>query len=839
MKNICVFKGGALSALMVLLFVSMDALVKAQVVLSDTSYTQTFDSLASGLPTGWRVATGATATSLGTAGTTAPAVGGWSDTTGAFKNFASADDTSLTSSSSTSAQAASTNRALGIRQASSLDAGVAFEFNFSSSNLTISSLSLDLLMLSVQARSTTWTIDYGIGSSPTTFTSLGTYSDPGVFGATTLTINTGLSLLSDQSSVWIRVVALTASTGSGSRDSFGIDNFTLNYSASGSLVSIGAGNTFTPSSFGGAAITSADTAVFDGSAQTVTLNGAVAVGGVKFSTTGYTLAGSASDSLAVSGSITVDDAVSSTISGKITGTNGLTKAGNGTLALTGTNDYTGTTNISAGRLVIGSDDALGAAANGISLGGTLATTGDLTLGAGRTISGSGGLDAAAGSTLTIAGNVSAGSITLSGLGNTVFGGSSSAVTGLAFTNATSLTVTTGTLSLVGSLSANASSGTTSILGAVNFGTTADQTVTVASGGTLAITGPVVIGLSRHLIKAGGGTLDLTASSDTSGLNAVRMGSQGAAPVEAGTLIVGTGTVLGASASTNAFQFNAGTVQATSAVSSVASVSVGGRDNNGVSTPTFVGSATIFGGNLSFYRATGTTGNNRLTVNNATTFNGGWTATTGTGASTGTLIDGTGTLNINGGALIDQATQIGGTLVTTFTPGSGATLAITKASLSGTGGGVVNALIGSGATLQLSPESTASFNTLTLAAGSSLAVVAASGGATTFTGSLISVLTSLSLTGTGVITVDVGASTQLDAGTYTLLSLTGGLLSNPNSDTFVLGTNATGLGYSLTFDNNDLKLVASAIPEPAAWAALLGAAALLGCIVVRRRSSGVC
>jgi hypothetical protein len=84
-------------------------------------------------------------------------------------------------------------------------------------------------MLSVQDRSTVWSVQYGIGASPSSFTTLATFSDPGIFGSTTLTIP-GATLgaaLDNQAQAWFRVVALAASTGSGSRDSFAIDNFAI------------------------------------------------------------------------------------------------------------------------------------------------------------------------------------------------------------------------------------------------------------------------------------------------------------------------------------------------------------------------------------------------------------------------------------------------------------------------------------------------------------------------------------------------------------------------------------------------------------------------------------
>lgn len=203
----------------------------AQVTLTGTSYVENFNGIGDGVPVGWSVRTGANSSTLGSTATLTTALTSWGTTTGNFRNVAST--TGLTSSSSVANQEASSNRAMGVRQTGSFgDPGAAFIFNFNSTGMTLSSISLDALMLSVQANSTTWTIDYGIGASPSSFTSLGSYSDPGVWGTTPISI-TGSSLagLSNQSNVWIRFVALTATTAGGTRDTVAIDNFTINYSA--------------------------------------------------------------------------------------------------------------------------------------------------------------------------------------------------------------------------------------------------------------------------------------------------------------------------------------------------------------------------------------------------------------------------------------------------------------------------------------------------------------------------------------------------------------------------------------------------------------------------------
>ena len=218
------------AGLAVLLF--LPAAAFAQLTLTGTSYTQNFDNLGTSLPSDWTVRTGATASSLGTSATFTTASSTWANTTGDFKNLASA--TGLSSGSTTLAQNNSTNRALGIRQAGSFgDPGASFNFNFNSTGLTLSSLSVDLQLLSPQGYSTTWSLQYATGASPSSWTTFATYSDPGTFGSTTITASSGaLSGMSNQNNVWFRAVALSASTGSGSRDTFALDNFNLTFAAS-------------------------------------------------------------------------------------------------------------------------------------------------------------------------------------------------------------------------------------------------------------------------------------------------------------------------------------------------------------------------------------------------------------------------------------------------------------------------------------------------------------------------------------------------------------------------------------------------------------------------------
>jgi hypothetical protein len=228
-------------SMLILLTVTVPV-ASAQVILTGTNYVQTFDSLASGLPPGWSVRTNATATALGTVALFTTNTTTWGNTSGQFANYASTvnNGTNLFGGESTAVQTACTNRGPGVRQTLTFgDPGAAFVLQIQDTlGLANFELIVDLNMLSAQNRSNFWTIDYGFGNSPISFTPVWTNSDPSIFGAMTRTISFGNALDNQALPIWIRIVALDLSTGSGSRDTFGIDNFRLNYQASGSVAPI-------------------------------------------------------------------------------------------------------------------------------------------------------------------------------------------------------------------------------------------------------------------------------------------------------------------------------------------------------------------------------------------------------------------------------------------------------------------------------------------------------------------------------------------------------------------------------------------------------------------------
>ncbi|MEJ8802990.1 T9SS-dependent choice-of-anchor J family protein [Pontibacter sp. H249] len=202
-----------------------------QVTLTTSPYTQNFDGIGSGLPDGWSVRTGATANSLGNSVAFTSAQTAWSSTSGQFNNRASLDG--LGTTASTTEQNSSSDRALAIRQTGSFgDPGAAFVFSLANTKgyrgFTIDFKAQELTN---DGRTVTWTVDYAVGEEPSNFISTGTTITTSGIKSTAVSIPvsnlTAIDNLDEP--VHFRIVALSGSTGGGSRDVFAIDDFTLSF----------------------------------------------------------------------------------------------------------------------------------------------------------------------------------------------------------------------------------------------------------------------------------------------------------------------------------------------------------------------------------------------------------------------------------------------------------------------------------------------------------------------------------------------------------------------------------------------------------------------------------
>jgi autotransporter-associated beta strand protein len=257
--------------------------------------------------------------------------------------------------------------------------------------------------------------------------------------------------------------------------------------------------------------TNGDSAIFGGTGATVTLGSDITTAGITINSTSYTLAKDTGNAFTLTVNGTITNNQTATITAKLAGTSGLTKAGSGTLVLNAANSYTGATTIQSGTLQ--------ARATGALTTGTTVTIGNgssnatLDVRASQTIAGIGNSGSG---TATINQSQTTGTTTLtinpSGAGlaaaDSTFAGTikdGDATHLLAITKAGSNTLTlTGTNSYSG---ATTISGGTLKLGSSLTG----STTVIVSGGTLSgndTTGNIDLGtgavsMSSGAISAGG------------------------------------------------------------------------------------------------------------------------------------------------------------------------------------------------------------------------------------------------------------------------------------------------------------------------------------------------
>lgn len=198
-----------------------------------------FNNIGTALPTGITGRTAATATSLGTetGATLTPGATttGWAVVGGGFKNYASA--TGLDAATTAADQATATNRALGIRQVGVSDKEVAFVFELNNT-LNKNNLKMSFLLQSLDAgspRITTWSVDYANADAPTSFSAPQTVTGTlttgnSTFSSNTINVDFGSALNNKSGKIFIRIVALGVTTGSGNRATSAIDDvqFTWN-----------------------------------------------------------------------------------------------------------------------------------------------------------------------------------------------------------------------------------------------------------------------------------------------------------------------------------------------------------------------------------------------------------------------------------------------------------------------------------------------------------------------------------------------------------------------------------------------------------------------------------
>ena len=218
--------------------------------------------------------------------------------------------------------------------------------------------------------------------------------------------------------------------------------------------------------------------------------------------------------IASSTTLTAGDANDKEFSGVIQGAGNFSKSGSGTLTLSGTNTYTGSTTINAGTISVASSANLGAtpgsadADNIIFNGGTLNTTAEFTLGAnkGITMTGAGTIDTDASTTLTYAGSITdSGVLTKSGTGTLSLSGTSD--------NSGGISVSAGTL--ISSSAEGLGSGTVTVDSGASL--KIDSTTTkITVGNNLNIVGSGISGETNTGALLVDGLIDLTGKITISG-----------------------------------------------------------------------------------------------------------------------------------------------------------------------------------------------------------------------------------------------------------------------------------------------------------------------------------
>lgn len=216
------------------------------ITLGTSPLTFDFNNAGSGtLPSGVSLRTGARADTIGAPATlnTTPSTSLWKTFTAGFKNYASATGLNMGTDSAT--QVAATNRAIGFRQTGTVgvggDPGAAFVFLIANTTGK-TNLKMDFQLQSLDTasnvnRATTWTVDYAFGDNPTTFTPVPAANITGnlttgnhVFSNNAISVTFPAPVNNQGQKLWIRIAALTPSTGTQNRGTAAIDDvkFTWN-----------------------------------------------------------------------------------------------------------------------------------------------------------------------------------------------------------------------------------------------------------------------------------------------------------------------------------------------------------------------------------------------------------------------------------------------------------------------------------------------------------------------------------------------------------------------------------------------------------------------------------
>ena len=509
---------------------------------------------------------------------------------------------------------------------------------------------------------------------------------------------------------------------------------------------------------------------------------------------------------ATSGTFQAASSGTVTLSGTISGTNGLVKTGTGVFRITGSNSYSGATQVNAGSISIDANSSLGST-SGVTLdggglvidsgsatgftvdksitlgsgGGTLTSTAATNTGAAGIvtysglISGSGGLTIAANGDKVNAANGQYTALT----GTNTYSGTTTITSGLvfasntsAFGNASNTILLNGGGLLQGG--GDATLGYAIVLGGSN------GFVRTFGGNTLTLSG--IVSGSGGLTKADGGTLVLTGSNTYTGQTTIGGEPSPAANSGNGTIKIGSATALGngsdldiidGSLDLNGYSVSIGALSGTGA-----GLAASGTGSVSVITSNTAGSVTLTSNAATNTTFAGVITNGSGTVG-FTKAGSGTTTFTGSNTYTGTTTIAAGVLQIGGSGTTGSLGATG-----LITGSAGAALAFNRSNAITQGtviGGAINVAQAGSGTTTLSGS-----NTYT--------------GTTTISAGALNIQNALALGGTaGSSTVSSGAALQLQGGIAVgseALSLSGSGVSNDGALRNISGTNSYGGNVTL-------------------------------------------